>query len=153
MYLLEICSKITTVNLEKESLVMEKTLVLIKPDAIRKIEYILDIFYKNNLKIDQFKIMSLDDAIISEHYAHVLDKPFFPELKEFMTSTPVVAMVILGDSAVARVRDIVGKTNPKEAAPGTIRNLYGTDLTRNAVHASDSAENAKIEIDRFFKRK
>ena len=131
---------------------MEKTLVLIKPDAIRKIEYILDIFYKNNLKIDQFKIMKLDDTIVAEHYAHVLDKPFFPELKEFITSTPIVAMVILGDNAVTRVRDIVGKTNPKEAATGTIRNLYGTDLTRNAVHASDSVENAKIEIDRFFNR-
>ncbi len=132
---------------------MEKTLVLIKPDAIRKIECILEIFYKNNLKIDQFKIMSLDDSIISEHYAHVLDKPFFPELKEFMASTPVVAMVIFGDNAVSKVREIVGKTNPREAAPGTIRNLYGTDLTRNAVHASDSTENAKIEIDRFFNRK
>ena len=132
---------------------MEKTLVLIKPDAIRKIEYILDIFYKNNLKIDQFKIMELDDAIIAEHYAHVLDKPFFPELKEFMTSAPVVAMVLLGDNVVFRVREIVGKTNPTEAAPGTIRNLYGTDLTRNAVHASDSTENAKVEIERFFNRK
>lgn len=132
---------------------MEKTLVLIKPDAIRKIEYILEIFYKSNLKIDQFKIMNLDDAIIAEHYAHVLDKPFFPELKKFMTSTPVVAMVLFGDNAVTKVREIVGKTNPREAAPGTIRKLYGTDLTRNAVHASDSTENAKIEIDRFFKRK
>jgi nucleoside-diphosphate kinase len=132
---------------------MEKTLVLIKPDAIRKIEYILDIFYKNNLKIDQFKIMELDDAIIAEHYAHVLDKPFFPELKEFMTSAPVVAMVLLGENVVFRVREIVGKTNPTEAAPGTIRNLYGTDLTRNAVHASDSTENAKVEIERFFNRK
>lgn len=132
---------------------MEKTLVLIKPDAIRKIEYILDIFYKNNLKIDQFKIMELDDAIIAEHYAHVLDKPFFPELKEFMTSAPVVAMVLLGENVVFRVREIVGKTNPTEAAPGTIRNLYGTDLTRNAVHASDSTENAKVEIERFFNKK
>lgn len=129
---------------------MEKTLVLIKPDAIRKIEYILEIFYKNGLKIEQFKVMELGDDIVAEHYSHLLDKPFFPELKGFMTSSPIVAMVLLGDSAVSKVREIVGKTNPKEAAKGTIRNLYGTDLTKNAVHASDSLENAKIEIDRFF---
>ena len=129
---------------------MEKTLVLIKPDAIRKIEYILEIFYKNGLKIERFKIMELGDDIVAEHYSHLLDKPFFPELKRFMTSSPIVAMVLSGDSAVSKVREIVGKTNPKEAAKGTIRNLYGADLTRNAVHASDSLENAKIEIDRFF---
>lgn len=129
---------------------MEKTLVLIKPDAIRKIEYILEIFYKNGLKIERFKIMELGDDIVAEHYSHLLDKPFFPELKRFMTSSPIVAMVLSGDSAVSKVREIVGKTNPKEAAKGTIRNLYGTDLTKNAVHASDSLENAKIEIDRFF---
>ena len=129
---------------------MEKTLVLIKPDAIRKIEYILEIFYKNGLKIEQFKVMELGDDIVAEHYSHLLDKPFFPELKRFMTSSPIVAMVLSGDSAVSKVREIVGKTNPKEAAKGTIRNLYGTDLTKNAVHASDSLENAKIEIDRFF---
>ena len=70
-----------------------------------------------------------------------------------MTSAPVVAMVLLGENVVFRVREIVGKTNPTEAAPGTIRNLYGTDLTRNAVHASDSTENAKVEIERFFNRK
>lgn len=132
---------------------MEQTLVLIKPDAMRKIEYILEIFYRNNLKIDQFKVMTLTDDIINEHYAHVLDKPFFPELKKFMTSAPIVAMVLTGNNAVAKVREIIGKTNPKEASRGTIRNMYGTDQTMNAVHASDSAENAQIEINRFFSRK
>lgn len=131
---------------------MEKTLVLIKPDGMENIDKIIEILYKNGLKIDEYKIMQLDDEIIKEHYGHVMDRPFFPALKEFMTSSPIAAMILTGENAVLKTREIIGKTNSKEAAEGTVRNLYGTDSTKNAIHASDSVENAEIEINRFFRR-
>ena len=131
---------------------MEKTLVLIKPDGMENIEKIIEILYKNDLKIEEYKIMELDDEIISEHYGHVMDKPFFPRLKAFMTSAPIAAMILSGENAVLKTRQIIGKTNSKEAEEGTIRNLFGTDSTMNAIHASDSIENAEIEINRFFRR-
>ena len=130
----------------------QQTLVLIKPDGMEHIEEIIEILYNNGLKIDEFKVMQLDNEIISEHYAHVMDRPFFPALKDFMTSAPIAAMILSGENAVAKVRTVIGCTNSKEAAEGTVRNLYGTDSTKNAIHASDSVENAQIEINRFFRR-
>ena len=131
---------------------MEETLVLIKPDGMANIEYILEILYANGLKVDRFKVMEMDEELILEHYGHVADKPFFPRLKEFMMSAPIAAMVLTGENAVAKVREVIGCTNSLEAKEGTVRNLFGTDSTKNAIHASDSVENAQIEIDRFFNR-
>ena len=127
--------------------------MLIKPDGMKNIGYILEIFYKNNLKIDEFKIMRLDDEILAEHYAHVADKPFYPDMRDFMKSSSIAAMILVGDNAVDKVREIIGCTDPALASKGTVRYLYGTDKTKNAVHASDSAENALVEIERFFKRR
>lgn len=132
---------------------LEQTFIIIKPDGMPNIEKIIEILYKNGLIIEEYKIMDLDEEIINEHYAHVIDRDFFPRLKSFMTSAPVATMILSGENAVAKTRKIVGKTNSLEAAPGTIRNLFGTDSTMNAIHASDSVENAQIEIERFFRKK
>lgn len=131
---------------------MEQTLVLVKPDGMENIENILEIFYQNGLKVDDFKVMQLDDEIVAEHYAHLIDQPFYPTLRDFMESSPIAALIVSGENAVSRVRTIIGCTDSTLAEEGTIRNLYGTDKTRNAVHASDCQENAAIEINRFFGR-
>lgn len=128
----------------------EQTFVIIKPDGMPHREEILDIFAKADLEIEDLKEVLLNEDIIAKHYAHVIDRPFYPTLKNYMTSAPVNIMILSGEDAVSRVRTIIGCTDSKEAKEGTIRNLYGTDKTYNAVHASDSVENAKIEIDRFF---
>ena len=131
---------------------MEKTLVIIKPDAIenRCVGKIIDIFETQEFDIIQTEMMSLSDELLNEHYSHLTDKPFFPEIQEFMQSLPVIVMTLHGDDAVARVRDIVGVTDPTEANEGTIRKQFGTDVMRNVVHASDSVKNAETEIERFF---
>ena len=131
---------------------MEKTLVIIKPDAIenRCVGKIIDIFETLEFDIIQTEMMSLSDELLNEHYSHLTDKPFFPEIQEFMQSLPVIVMTLHGDDAVARVRDIVGVTDPTEADEGTIRKQFGTDVMRNVVHASDSVKNAETEIERFF---
>lgn len=129
---------------------MEKTLILIKPDGMENIEKIIEILYKNDLKIEDYKLMQLDDEIIMEHYGHVADRPFFPALKEFMTSAPIAAMILTGENAILKTREVIGCTNSKEAKEGTVRNLFGTDSTKNAIHASDSPESVEAEINRFF---
>jgi nucleoside-diphosphate kinase len=131
---------------------MEKTLVIIKPDAIEKkcIGKIIDIFENCELDIIQTEMMAVSDDMLNEHYSHLTDKPFFPEIVEFMQSLPVIVMTLQGENAVTRVRDLVGVTDPSEADPDTIRNQFGTDVMKNVVHASDSVENAEAEIERFF---
>jgi nucleoside-diphosphate kinase len=94
--------------------------------------------------------MAVSDDMLNEHYSHLTDKPFFPEIVEFMQSLPVIVMTLQGENAVTRVRDLVGVTDPSEADPDTIRNQFGTDVMKNVVHASDSVENAEAEIERFF---
>ena len=96
------------------------------------------------------RMIQLDDALLREHYAHVADLPFFPEIAEFMSSRPVLAMILEGENIVQGVRDLLGPTDSTAAPVGTIRGDLGTDRMRNVVHASDSPENAQIEIDRFF---
>ena len=96
------------------------------------------------------RMIQLDDALLREHYAHVADLPFFPEIAEFMSSRPVLAMILEGENVVQGVRDLLGPTDSTTAPEGTIRGDLGTDRMRNVVHASDSPENAQIEIDRFF---
>ena len=96
------------------------------------------------------RMIQLDDTLLREHYAHVADLPFFPEIAEFMSSRPVLAMILEGENIVQGVRDLLGPTDSTAAPEGTIRGDLGTDRMRNVVHASDSPENAQIEIDRFF---
>ena len=132
---------------------MEKTLSIIKPDAVERnlIGQIVSIFEKNSLTIHSIKKIELSKKMAEEFYFVHKERPFFNDLCTYMSSGPVVVMVLEGDNAVLKNREIMGATNPKDAAKGTIRNLCGISLDKNSVHGSDSKENAKIEIDFFFK--
>lgn len=131
---------------------MERTLSIIKPDAVAKnvIGKIIDRFESDGLKIAALKKIQLSTADAGQFYAVHAERPFFADLVEFMTSGPVVVIVLEGDNAVARNRALMGATNPKEAEAGTIRADFAENIDANAVHGSDSLENAKIEIDFFF---
>jgi nucleoside-diphosphate kinase len=131
---------------------MEQTLSIIKPDAVAKgvIGKILDRFESNGLRIAALKKLQLTKEQAGEFYAVHKERPFFGELVEFMTSGPVVVSVLEGENAVLKNRELMGATNPKEAAPGTIRADFAESIDANAVHGSDSLENAKIEIEFFF---
>ena len=132
---------------------MEKTLSIIKPDANERnlVGEIVSIFEKNSLTIHSIKKIVLSKKMAEDFYSVHKKKTFFNDLCTYMSSGPVVVMVLEGNDAVAKNREIMGATNPKDAAKGTIRNLYGISLDKNTVHGSDSKENAKIEIDFFFK--
>lgn len=131
---------------------MEKTLVLIKPDAFGKNHTgdILKRYEDEGLKIVAAKVMQMDKKIAAIHYAEHVEKPFYPDLVEFMTSAPLMALVLGGENAIERVRKINGATNPAKADEGTIRKLFAENVTKNAVHASDSPESAAREIKIFF---
>ena len=130
----------------------ETTLILLKPDCVLKGHCgdVIQRFEAQGFKIRGIKMLKLTDALLLEHYAHIASRPFFPEVQSFMQTSPVIAVAIQGDDVVSRVRDLLGPTNSKEAAPGTIRGDFGVDMMVNVVHASDSLENAKIELERFF---
>ncbi|HEB9346148.1 TPA: nucleoside-diphosphate kinase [Campylobacter coli] len=132
---------------------MEKTLSIIKPDAVKKgvIGKILDRFESNGLRIAAMKKVQLSKEQAEAFYAVHKERPFFKDLVEFMVSGPVVVSVLEGEGAVLKNRDLMGATNPKEAKPGTIRADFAESIDANAVHGSDSLENAKIEIEFFFK--
>jgi len=131
---------------------MEQTLSIIKPDAVAKgvVGKILDRFESNGLRVAAIKKLQLTKEQAGEFYAVHKERPFFNDLVEFMTSGPVVVSVLEGENAVAKNRELMGATNPKEAAPGTIRADFAESIDANAVHGSDSLENAKIEIAFFF---
>ena len=131
---------------------MEKTLVLLKPSCVQRqlIGEILNRFERRGLRIAGLKMMQLDYAILREHYSHLADKPFFPTLAASMQVSPVVALALEGIDAVQVVRTMTGVTNGRAAAPGTIRGDYSVSNQQNIVHASDSPENAAIELKRFF---
>ena len=131
---------------------MERTLSIIKPDAVAKnvIGEIYSRFESAGFKIVAAKMMHLDEIIASGFYAVHQDRPFFKDLIAFMTSGPVIVQVLEGENAVAKHREIMGATNPQEAASGTIRSDFAESLDENAVHGSDSIENAAIEIAYFF---
>ena len=131
---------------------MEQTLAIIKPDGIKNIMEIINILYQNNLKIEEYKITKLDEEILREHYSHIVDKPFYPYLRNFMMSSEVVVMILSGKNAVEKLRTIMGPTDSTKAPKNTIRGMFGTDITINTIHGSDSPENAEIEINRFFKK-
>lgn len=131
---------------------MEKTLILLKPDCVEKrsMGEVISRFEKAGFTLLASKILTLFPAVLREHYAHVADKPFYPEIEAFMSSKPVMALVLGGDGVIDRVRLLLGPTDSTQAAAGTIRGDMGQDKMRNMVHASDSAENAETEIKRFF---
>ena len=131
---------------------MEKTLVLIKPDALGKNHAgaILKIYEDAGFKILAAKVMKMTHELAAKHYAEHIGRPFYPALVEFMTSAPLMALVVGGDDVIKKVRELNGATNPAEAAEGTIRKLFAADKTKNAVHASDSPESAAREIPIFF---
>ena len=131
---------------------METTLVLIKPSGVQRglSGKIISRFEEKGLIIAGMKMMQLNDAILREHYAHLTDRPFFPSLERSMMSSPVIALALRGVDAVAVVRAMSGVTNSRNAAPGTIRGDFGMSGQENIVHASDSPENAAIEVARFF---
>lgn len=131
---------------------MEQTLSIIKPDAVKKgvIGKIIDRFESNGLRIAAMKKVQLTEEKAGEFYAVHKERPFFKDLVDFMISGPVVVMVLEGENAVLKNRDLMGATNPKEAEAGTIRADFAESIDANAVHGSDSLENAGIEIDFFF---
>jgi nucleoside-diphosphate kinase len=131
---------------------MEKTLSIIKPDAVAKnvIGKIIDRFESNGLRIAAMKKIKLTKEDAAKFYEVHKERPFFNDLCEYMSSGPVVVMVLEGENAVAKNRELMGATDPKEAAPGTIRADFAESIEANAVHGSDSLENAKKEIAFFF---
>jgi nucleoside-diphosphate kinase len=130
----------------------QTTLILFKPDAVAKnlVGSVLARFQDEGFIIRGIKMMQLDDALLAEHYSHVADKPFFPEITEFMSRTPVIALALEGNDVIERVRNLLGPTNSNEAPEGTIRGDFGEDMMVNVCHASDSAETAAAELKRFF---
>ena len=131
---------------------MEETLIILKPDCMEKrvAGEVISRFEKAGFEIVASKIMQLDGAILREHYAHVADKPFFPEIEAFMSSRPVMPMILSGEDVIAKVRELLGPTDSTKAAAGTIRGDLGTDMMKNVVHASDGPETAAAEKKRFF---
>ena len=131
----------------------EKTLSIIKPDATSRniIGKIISRFEENNLKVSALKLIQLTKEDAAAFYSEHKGKPFFDKLVSYMISSPIVVQVLEGHNAVLKNRELMGATNPKDAEEGTIRKKYGISIDKNSVHGSDSVENAKIEIDFFFK--
>jgi len=132
---------------------IEQTLSIIKPDAVERnlVEEIKNIFTKNNFKIKESKKIHITKDEASEFYKVHQSKPFYNDLCSYLSSGPIVVMVLEGENAVLANRKLMGATNPKDAEDNTIRKLYGISIDKNSVHGSDSIENAKKEIDFFFK--
>jgi nucleoside-diphosphate kinase len=131
---------------------METTLILLKPECVTKGHCgdVLQRFEKAGFRIRGCKMMRLSNELLREHYAHIAHKPFFPEVEEFMQSSPVIAVALAADGVIEKVRGLLGPTDSKKAAPGTIRGDFGVDVMINVVHASDSLETARVELVRFF---
>lgn len=131
---------------------METTLIILKPDCLKKgvAGKVLDRFETAGLSVVGCKMAELSPEKLREHYAHLADKPFYPEIEQFMRSRPVIIMALRGEGAVAKVRDLIGPTDYRKAAKGTVRGDFATSIMENIVHASDSVENAAAELKRFF---
>lgn len=131
---------------------MQTTLVLLKPDTVQRglIGQIVTRFENKGLKIVGMKMMQLSEEIINEHYDFLLDKPFFPKIKSYMTASPVVALAVSGTNVVKTIRLLTWATNPAEALPWSIRWDFALTIDANIIHASDSEETAQIELKRFF---
>lgn len=131
---------------------MERTLILLKPDTVEKkfCGKVISRFEMAGLTIRGCKMIHLSPEVLRNHYAHIADKPFYPDVEAFMGSKPVIALVLEGDNVIGQIREMLGVTDSTKAAPGTIRNEYGVDMMVNVAHASDSLEAADAEIHRFF---
>lgn len=131
---------------------MEQTFFMIKPDGVKRnlVGELISRIEKKGLTIKAMKMLQISDELAKEHYAEHVDKPFFSDLKEFITSGPVVAMVLEGPKVIKTVRNMMGATDPFESKPGTIRGDYALNIDENVVHGSDSPESAKREINLFF---
>lgn len=131
---------------------MEKTLILFKPDCVQKrlVGTVLDRFERAGMRIVACKMLRCSPELLKRHYAHIVQQPFYPPLEEFMLSSPIVAMALEGEGVVGKVREMLGPTDSRKAPKGTIRGDFGTDGRVNILHASDSPENAALEIARFF---
>lgn len=131
---------------------MERTLALVKPDGVQRglIGEIISRFEKRGIKIMALKMLQISRKMAQEHYAEHKEKPFFAELVDFITSGPVVAMVLEGENVISVVRTMMGATNPREAAPGTIRGDLAMTMSKNIIHGSDSPASAAREIGIFF---
>lgn len=132
---------------------MEKTFVIFKPDCMQKrvVGTVLSRFEAAGFDVIGCKMVRLSSALLRQHYAHVADKPFYPEIEKFMSSRPVIIMALQGAGIVQKVRDLLGPTDSRKAAKGTLRGDFGTDMMVNIAHASDSVENGQAEVARFFK--
>jgi nucleoside-diphosphate kinase len=131
---------------------MQRTLILLKPDAVSKkiCGKVISRFEEGGFVIRGIKMIHLQPELLKRHYAHIADEPFYPEVEKFMGSIPVIALVLEGEDVVEKVRQMLGVTDSRKAAPGTIRAEYGKDQMINVAHASDSPETAEREIRRFF---
>ncbi len=130
----------------------ETTLVLVKPDGVRRglVGEVISRIERKTLRLVAVEMVHVDEELARRHYAAHVDKPFFPDLLEFITSGPVVALAVQGEGAVEVVRNLMGATDPKKAAPGTIRGDFGLAVTENLVHGSDAVESAEHELGLFF---
>ncbi len=131
---------------------MQRTLILLKPDTVEKkfVGKVISRFEEAGFRIRGCKMIHLDPKLLREHYAHIAEKPFYPEVETFMSSVPVIALVLEGDDIVAKMRDMLGVTDSRKAAAGTLRAEFGVDQMVNVAHASDSPETAEVEVKRFF---
>jgi nucleoside-diphosphate kinase len=132
---------------------MQKTFIIFKPDCMEKrvVGTVLSRFEAAGFTVVGCKMTRLSAEVLREHYAHVADKPFYPDIEKFMRSRPVIMMALQGENVIQRVRDLLGPTDSRKAAKGTIRGDFGTEMMKNVVHASDTVENAQAELARFFK--
>lgn len=130
----------------------ERTFVMVKPDGVERhlVGEVIGRFERKNLTLERMKMLTIDEDLARRHYAEHVEKSWFPELLAFITRGPVVAMEWAGDEAVSVARTLMGVTDPKKAAPGTIRGDFGIIMTENIVHGSDSAESAERELSIFF---
>ena len=131
---------------------MEQTLVILKPDTVKRhlIGQVVSRIENKGFTIVQMKMEMLKPEVLKQHYAHIADKPFYPEIEEFMTSGPVVLMVVEGENVIEGIRRLMGPTQWSSALPGTIRGDFGTSTGHNLIHGSDVPETAAVEIKRFF---
>lgn len=131
----------------------QQTLIILKPDAVQKkiVGKVLTRFEEAGFSIRACKMINLTPEVLRDHYAHIADKPFYPEVETFMGSHPVIVLVLEGDDVIAKVRDMLGVTDSRKAAPGTLRAEFGVDQMVNVAHASDGDEAARAEVKRFFR--
>lgn len=130
----------------------QNTFIMVKPDGVRRglVGEVISRLERKGLTLEKIRRLDIDEDLARRHYAEHVEKPFFPDLLDFVTSGPVVAMQWSGESAVSVCRDLMGATDPKDAAPGTIRGDFGLEVTQNLVHGSDGPESAERELAIFF---